>query len=86
VRWDLSVARVLAELKARRARIDRAIAALERIRDSRNEPIARPKASRHRRYRAASRRAASRRTKPAKPAAIIPFAEPGSTPEVTAGG
>jgi len=69
----LSVAKLLAHLKAQRAHLDRAIAVLERIRDSRGESVPQPKAGRRRRHRTARKRAASRRT---KPAAIIPFAPP----------
>ena len=70
----MSVAKLLAHLKAQRVRLDRAIAVLERIRDSRGESVPQPKSGRRRRHRSARKRAASRRTKPAKPAVIIPFA------------
>jgi len=74
----LSVAKLLAHLKAQRARLDRAIAALERIRESRGESVVRPKAGGRRKHRIARKRAASRRT---KPAAIIPFAPPAPAPD-----
>lgn len=78
----MSVAKLLAHLKARRARLDQAIAALERICDSRGESVPQPQARRRGRYRTTRKRAASRRTKPAKPAAIIPFAPPASAQDI----
>lgn len=69
----MSLAKLLAHLKAQRARLDLAIVALERIRDSREEGVPQPKAGRRRRHQPARKRKASRRT---KPAAIIQFAPP----------
>jgi hypothetical protein len=60
--------KLLADLKRRRARIDRAIAVLERIRDARGERLSPPNAGRRRRQPTAKQRPAA-----AKPAEIIPF-------------
>jgi len=78
----LSVAKLLAHLKTQRVRLDRAIAALERIRDSRGDSVPQPKAGKRRSQRTARKRAASRRTKPATPASIIPFAPPASPQDI----
>ena len=75
----MSVAKLLAHLKTQRVRLDRAIAALERIRDSRGEHVPQPQAGRRRRHQTARKRAASRRT---KSATIIPFAPPASAQDV----
>jgi hypothetical protein len=70
----LSLRQVLSDLKAQRVRIDRAIATLERIRDSRGMSVPPRKADRRRRRQAAGRGAHSGRKNLAKPGRIIPFA------------
>jgi len=85
VRCHLSLGKVLSELEAQRARIDRAIAALQRIRDGRKGPAPRPKTRGRSRHRVASKRRAAQRGNPAKLGAVIKFTGPFNVAS-TAGG
>jgi len=64
----LSVAKLLADLQAQRASLDKAIAILESIRDGRVEPYTTPNAGRRSKCRTMRRRASS-----TKPATVIVF-------------